>query len=127
MWEEFLLEVFSYFPEWDFLSFMKNTKESFFKEFIVFIKEYKVASLAVAFVIGQASTALINSFVKDILLPFAAPLMSAETWREAVITIGPVTISYGSFLAELINFIILALIIFIVVKKVIKIEKEETK
>lgn len=105
---------------------MKNTKESFFKEFIVFIKEYKVASLAVAFVIGQASTALINSFVKDILLPLTAPLMSAETWREAVLTIGPVTISYGSFLAELINFIILALIIFIVVKKVMKMEREQS-
>ena len=106
---------------------MENTKKSFLKEFVVFIKEYKVISLAIAFIVGEASTGLVNSLVKDILLPFAAPLMSAETWKEAVLTIGPVTISYGSFLAELINFIILAFLIFIVVKKVMKMEKEETK
>jgi large conductance mechanosensitive channel len=66
---------------------MKNTKKPFFKEFVFFLKEYKVVSLAIAFIIGEASTGLINSLVKDILLPLAAPLMSAETWKEAVLTI----------------------------------------
>lgn len=91
---------------------------------MIFLKEYKVVSLAIAFIIGEASTGLVNSLVKDILLPFAAPLMSAETWKEAVITVGPITLSYGSFLADLINFLILILIIFIVAKKVMKMEKE---
>ena len=99
-------------------------KEPFLKEFLVFLKEYKVVSLAVAFIIGEASTGLINSLVKDILLPFAAPLVSAENWREAVLTLGPVTLSYGSFVAELLNFIILAFVVFVVAKKIIKIEKE---
>ena len=103
---------------------MEENKKSFLKEFAVFLKEYKVVSLAIAFIIGEASTGLVNSLVKDILLPLATPLMSAESWKEAVFTIGPVTLSYGSFLADLINFIILALIIFIVAKKVMKMEKE---
>ena len=97
-----------------------KSKKPFLKEFLLFLKEYKVVSLAIAFVVGEASTGLVNSFVKDILLPIAAPLMSAETWKEAVINIGPITISYGSFLADLINFIVLAFIIFIVAKKMIK-------
>ena len=102
-------------------------KKPFLREFLLFLKEYKVVSLAIAFVIGEASTSLVTSLVKDILLPIAAPLMSAETWKEAVFSIGPVTISYGSFLADLINFIILALIIFIVAKKVIKEENSSKK
>ena len=105
---------------------MKN-EQPFLKEFLRFLKEYKVVSLAIAFMIGEASTSLVASLVKDILLPIAAPFMSAETWREAVFSIGPVTISYGSFLADLINFIILAFIIFIVAKKVIKEENGSKK
>ena len=102
-------------------------KKPFHKEFLAFLREYKVFSLAVAFIIGEASTGLVNSLVRDILLPLAAPLISAETWKEAVFTLGPVTISYGAFVSDLLNFIILALIIFIVAKKIIKMEEEEKK
>lgn len=96
------------------------------REFFDFLKEYKVFSLAIAFIIGGASTSLVNSLVKDILMPIIEPLMSSK-WREAVLIIGPVHIVYGAFLAELINFLILAFIVFIVTKKILKIEKEEKK
>ena len=96
------------------------------REFFDFLKEYKVFSLAIAFIIGGASTSLISSLVKDILMPIVEPLMSSA-WREAVFTIGPVHIVYGAFLAELINFLILALIVFIVTKKILKIERENKK
>lgn len=91
---------------------------------MVFLKEYKVVSLAIAFVMGEASTGLVESLVKDIILPFAAPLVAAETWGEAVLVIGPVRLSYGSFLADLINFIMLTFIIFLVARKVMKMEKK---
>ena len=97
------------------------------KEFAKFLKEFNVISLAVGFVMGSASTALVNSLVKDILMPIAAPLMSAESWKEAVLHIGPINIAYGSFIAELLNFLILALIIFIIVKKLLKMESETKK
>lgn len=102
-------------------------KKSFPTEFILFLKEYKVVSLAIAFIMGEASTSLVNSFVKDVLLPIATPLMSAETWKAAVFSIGPVTISYGSFLADVINFLILAILVFFVAKKVIQLENENKK
>lgn len=98
-----------------------------FKEFAKFLKEFNVVSLAVGFIMGTASTSLINSLVKDVLMPIAAPLMSVESWREAVLHIGPITIAYGSFIGELINFLILALIIFIVVKKLLKMEAKAKK
>lgn len=96
-------------------------------EFISFLKEYNVISLSVAFVMGAASNGLVNSLVKDVFMPLIAPLLSADSWKEAMLRLGPISIAYGSFLAELMNFVILALIIFIVVKKILKMEKGEVK
>ena len=95
-------------------------RTAFVKEFLEFLKEYKVVSLAIAFVMGSASTALVNSFVKDILMPVILPLASTGPWRDAAFVIGPVRLAYGSFFAELINFLALAAVVFIVVKKIIK-------
>lgn len=93
------------------------------KEFATFLREFNVVSLAVGFVMGTASTALVNSLVKDVLMPIAAPFLSAESWKEAMWHIGPISIAYGSFIAEFLNFLILALIIFFIAKKILKIEK----
>jgi large conductance mechanosensitive channel len=93
------------------------------KEFIAFLREYNIISLAVAFIMGAASTTLVSSLVKDIVMPLVAPLFSSDSWREATLTLGSVHIAYGSFLAELINFIILAFIVFLIAKKILKIEK----
>jgi len=97
------------------------------KEFAKFLKEFNIVSLAVGFVMGTASTALVGSMVKDVLMPIAAPLMGAESWKEAVWNIGPVHIAIGSFAAELFNFLILALIIFIIAKKLLKLEATAKK
>ncbi len=98
-----------------------------FRDFKKFLREFNVVSLAVGFVMGTASAALVNSMVKDVLMPIAAPLMGAESWREAAWNIGPVHIAIGSFAAELLNFLILALIIFIIAKKLLKLEAETKK
>jgi large conductance mechanosensitive channel len=98
----------------------------YIKEFLDFLKEYKIFALAIAFVMGGASTSLVNSLVNDVLMPIVEPLMSSS-WREAVFSIGPVHIVYGAFLAQLVNFTILAFIVFFVTKKILKMEKEEKK
>ena len=96
-----------------------------FREFVTFLKEYKVVSLAVAFVIGTASTNLVDSLVTNIILPLVAPLQAAETWDKAVFSFGPVTLTYGAFLDELINFIILALLVFLLARQLLKLEKTQ--
>lgn len=95
------------------------------KEFLAFLKEYKIVGLAIGFIMGAASTSLINSFVKDVLMPIVEPLLSAESWKEATLTMGPVHITYGSFIAELLNFLILAVIIFFVTKKILKMQSQQ--
>lgn len=97
------------------------------QEFLTFLKEYKIVSLAIAFVMGTASTALVNSLVKDIIMPFFNPFLAHGTWREAVLTMGPIHLAYGSFIAEMINFVIIALVIFIAAKKIFKEEKVSKK
>lgn len=94
-------------------------------EFVQFLQEYKIIPLAIAFVMGTASTALINSLVKDMIMPVVSMFLFGETFSGAVLHLGPLSLAYGSFLAELLNFTILAFIVFFVVKKVLKIDKEE--
>lgn len=93
------------------------------KDFLTFLKEYNIISLAAAFIMGAASTTLVNSLVKDIVMPIVAPLLSSDSWREATLTLGPIHLAYGSFLAEFINFIILAFVVFLIAKKIFKLEK----
>lgn len=97
------------------------------KEFAKFLKEFNVLSLAVGFVMGTASTALVNSLVKDMLLPIATSFVSDESWKNATFNIGKATIAYGSFLAELFNFLILAVIIFVVAKKILNMNTKAKK
>lgn len=95
------------------------------KDFFDFLKEYNVINLAIAFVMGAASNTLVKSLVNDIFMPLIDPLLSGISWRDAVLSLGPINLRWGSFLGELLNFLILALVIFIIVKKIIKYDKTE--
>jgi large conductance mechanosensitive channel len=96
-------------------------------EFMDFLKEYKIIGLAIAFVMGTAATALVTSFVNNIIMPLIAPLLPAGDWQKAILAIGPFQFGVGAFLAGLINFIIIAFVIFMVAKMVLKEEKVSKK
>jgi len=97
------------------------------KEFVKFLKEFNVVALAIGFVMGSASTNLVKSLVDDIVMPILSPILSGDGWKEATLDIGKVHMAYGSFLAELLNFLILALVIFFVAKKLLKMEEVPKK
>jgi len=96
------------------------------KEFIEFLKEYKVIGLAIAFVIGIASKDMIKSLVDNIIMPIITPFIPGGAWETATFSLGPILLRWGAFLSSLINFVIIALIVFIIAKKVLK-EKKVTK
>ena len=100
---------------------------SMLKEFLEFLKEYKVMALAIAVVIGVAASALVKSLVDNIVMPLITPFIPGGAWKIATLTLGPVVIGWGAFLGELINFLIIALVVFIIAKKVMKEEKVEKK
>ena len=98
-------------------------------EFKQFLDEYKVMGLAIAFIMGAAVTALVTSLVSDIIMPLINPVLAAggTDWKNATFTpTSQISIKYGSFLGNLINFIILAFIIFMMAKLVLG-EKKVTK
>lgn len=90
------------------------------KDFMAFVKEYNIIGLAVAFVMGAASNSLVKSLVDDIVMPFLSPIFSKVAWQEAVLVLGPVHLRWGAFMSELLHFLILALIVFIIIKKLVK-------
>jgi large conductance mechanosensitive channel len=96
-------------------------------EFREFIKEYKVMGLAIAFIMGSAATTLVQSLVNNIVMPLVTPFIPGGAWKEATFSMGPIVIGWGAFLSALINFIILALVVFFVAKFILKEEKVTKK
>jgi large conductance mechanosensitive channel len=102
---------------------IKEKKIGFWKELLEFFKEYKVVGLALAFIMGVASTLLVKSLVENIIMPFVTPIIPEESWKNASLSLGPVIIKWGVFLSELISFLILAIVVFFIAKKIMKEEK----
>ncbi|MFH1432281.1 MAG: MscL family protein [archaeon] len=96
------------------------------QEFMDFLNDYKVIGLAIAFIIGAAATTLVKSLVDNIIMPLIAPLLPGGAWKEAVWAIGPFRFGTGAFLGELINFVIIAFVIFMIAKKMLG-EQKVTK
>ncbi|WP_370574970.1 MscL family protein [Methanomethylovorans sp.] len=96
-------------------------------EFKEFLYEYKVIPLAIAFIMGIAGTALVKSFVDNIVMPIITPFVPGGAWQTATVSLGPIVLSWGAFLGEVINFVIIAFVVFIIAKKVLKEEKVAKK
>ena len=94
--------------------------EGFSKEFMDFLNKYSVIGLAVAVVIGTAATKLVNSTVSDIIMPIIAVLVPGGNWREAVLEIGPLKFLVGDYVGAIIDFVIVAMVIFLLVKYIMK-------
>lgn len=86
------------------------------KEFRDFIMRGNVLDLAVAVVIGAAFTGIVNSLVNDIITPLLGILMGGVDFTGLAVTVGGAQVMYGNFIQAIINFLIIALAMFLVVK-----------
>jgi large conductance mechanosensitive channel len=86
------------------------------KEFREFIMRGNVLDLAVAVVIGGAFGAIVTSLVDDIIMPLIGILMGGVDFSGLAIQIGNATLRYGNFIQAIINFLIIALALFLIVK-----------
>ena len=83
------------------------------KGFIEFIREQGVVNLAIAFVLGVAVTKVVTSLVEDIINPIIGGLIGSTAGLATVsLTIGSVQIMWGHFLGVLIDFVIVAAVIY---------------
>ena len=92
-------------------------------EFKEFLKEYKILALAIAFIIGAAATSLIKSFVENIIMPLITFFIPGGAWQTAILKIGPIVLGWGAFLGQIINFVIIAFIVFLIAKFAMKEDK----
>ena len=89
------------------------------KEFLAFLKQYGVIGLAIGVIIGGKANGLVTALVDNLIMPLVGLVTPGGDWKT--LAIGP--IKYGLILGSLIDFLIVAFIIFWFAKKVLK---EET-
>lgn len=89
-------------------------------EFKAFLMRGNLIDLATAVVIGAAFTALVNSMVEDLINPLIAAIIGKPDLSDLTFTIGDATFLYGNFITALINFVIIAAVIFFLVIKPMK-------
>jgi large conductance mechanosensitive channel len=85
-------------------------------EFKAFIENYKVMGLAVAFIMGVYLGLVVQSLAKDLLLPAIGLLLPVSDLASLQYAVGEQIFGIGNFLVALITFIIVAFVIFIIVK-----------
>ena len=95
----------------------------FFKEFKEFALKGNVLDMAIGLVIGGAFQSIITSLVEDIIMPFTALFTGSVDYADWVIKVSTAEIRIGSFITALINFLILALSVFLALKVVMGINK----
>ena len=103
--------------------------KKFVSEFKEFIARGNVMDMAVGIIIGSAFTAIVTSLVEDILMPFISVITGGISFDSWQFTLGsgesaPV-INLGSFVSAIINFILVALVIFILIRAINRLHKKE--
>ena len=96
------------------------TSKGFIEEFMEFLKNYQVIGLAVAVIIGAAAGKMVTAMVNDIVMPIIAVLVPGGDWKTSVLQVGPAKFLVGDFVGAVIDFIVIALVIYLVVKFIMK-------
>lgn len=99
--------------------------KGFITEFKAFAMKGNVIDLAVAVVIGAAFGKIVSSLVANIITPIIGLLMGGIDFSGLAYTIGDAEVTYGVFIQAIIDFTIVALVIFIVIKGINSLQKKE--
>ena len=86
------------------------------KEFKEFISKGNVMDMAVGIIIGGAFTAIVNSLVDSILMPIIGAISGGKSVADMSITVGNAAIGYGAFLQAIIDFLLIAFVLFMIIK-----------
>ncbi len=95
------------------------------KEFRDFAVRGNVIDLAVAVIIGGAFGKIVGSLVNDILMPLIGLALGGLNFAELSVTVGQAVIKWGAFAQAIIDFVVIAFVIFLIVKAANKTKKEE--
>ncbi len=98
---------------------------STFKEFKEFISKGNIFDMAVGVIIGGAFGKIVTSLVNDIIMPLVGIIIGGHDFTGLVAKVGDAEIAYGTFIQNIVDFLIVALCIFVVVKAMSRFKKKE--
>lgn len=105
--------------------------KEFWKEFKAFISRGSVMDMAVGIIIGGAFTAIVSSLVDDLVMPILSLLTGGYDFTKLSVVLGEgdsaATLNYGMFISAVINFLLIAFVIFCVIKALNKMKDKVSK
>ena len=93
------------------------------EDFRNFISRGSVIDLAIGVIIGAAFTAIINSLVDDIFMPIIGVILGGVNFESLAFQVGEATINYGMFIQAVVNFFLIALLLFFALRALVAFEK----
>lgn len=106
---------------------MKSIRPSPFRDFSLFLREYNIIALAIAFVMGTSTDALVKSIVNNLVMPLVQPIFAAGRWQDWAWHVGPFVFGLGAFFADALRFFVLAFLVYFLVKKIMRLEQVPKK
>ncbi|MCS6993711.1 MAG: large conductance mechanosensitive channel protein MscL [Anaerolineales bacterium] len=95
------------------------------KEFREFVMRGNVLDLAVGVIIGGAFGKIVGSLVNDILMPLIGLVLGGINFSEQALQVGAASLKWGAFVQAIIDFVIIAFVIFLIVKAANNLRKKE--
>ena len=99
--------------------------KKFLQEFKNFAMRGNVMDLAVGVIVGGAFSAITTSLINDIIMPVVGIFVSEASFADLSVTIGGAQITYGNFIQAVVNFLIMAFVVFCMVKAVNRVARKK--
>jgi large conductance mechanosensitive channel len=97
------------------------------KEFKAFISRGNVIDLAVGIIIGGAFGKIVSSLVNDVIMPIVGIILGGLNFSELSAKVGEAVIAYGAFIQSIVDFFIIALCVFLIIKLINRLRRKKEK
>lgn len=99
--------------------------KKFLREFKEFAMRGNVMDLAVGVIVGGAFSSITTSLINDILMPIIGIFVSEASFADLTVTVGSAVVAYGNFIQAVINFLIMAFVVFCMVKGINRLSRKK--
>ena len=99
--------------------------KKFLREFKEFAMRGNMMDLAVGVIVGGAFSSITTSLINDILMPVIGIFVSEASFADLTVTVGSAVVAYGNFIQAVINFLIMAFVVFCMVKAVNRVARKK--
>ena len=99
--------------------------KKFLREFKEFAMRGNMMDLAVGVIVGGAFSSITTSLINDILMPLIGIFVSEASFADLTVTVGSAVVAYGNFIQAVINFLIMAFVVFCMVKGINRLSRKK--